>query len=77
MANLLFLALSLLHSEKPSLTSDIKTSVFIPPMHNGDEEVKIEDEEILYLGQMDPIVIWKAQQYNEDDLIVVDRKSVV
>ena len=71
MANLLFLALSLLHSEKPSLTSDIKTSVFIPPLQNGDEEVKIEDEEILYLGQMDPIVIWKAQQYNEDDLIVV------
>ena len=71
MANLLFLALSLLHSETPSRASDIKSSLFFPPIESGDGEIRSEDEGIAYLGQMDPIVIWKATQYKEEDLIVV------
>lgn len=71
MANLIILALSLLHSEKPSRASDIKSSMFFPPMESGEEEKKSEDEGILYLGQMDPIVIWKANQYKEEELLVV------
>ena len=71
MTNLIFLALSLLHSEKPSLTSDIKRSIFLPPTESGEEKGESKVEGIRYFGQMDPIVIWKASQYKEDNLIVV------
>lgn len=65
MTNMIFLALSLLHSDKPGKTEDIDSSMFFP----ADKEGK--DEGIIYIGQMEPIVIWKATQYSEDDLIVV------
>ena len=71
MANLLFLALSLLHSEKPLRTSDISSSMFFPPSEGGEDEIESEDDGILYLGQMEPIPIWKANQYKEEDLIVL------
>ena len=68
MANLIFLALSLLHSGSRIRTSDIGISTFYPPT---EEENPDKEKEILYLGQMDPIVIWKANQYKDENLIVV------
>ena len=65
MTNMIFLALSLLHSDKPGKTEDIDSSMFFPA-----DKVE-EDEGIIYIGQMEPIVIWKATQYCEDDLIVI------
>ena len=54
--NLILLALSLLHSGKLNSTSEIESSIFEPSSEFGDDE-------IIYLGQTDPIVIWKANQY--------------
>lgn len=69
MTNIMFLALSLLHSEEPSKVSSIKPSTFTPPTDNTEENER--GQEIQYIGQMDPIVIWKANQYKEEALIVV------
>ena len=65
MTNMIFLALSLLHSDKPGKTEDIDSSLFFP----ADKEGKSDG--IIYIGQMEPIVIWKATQYGEDDLVVI------
>lgn len=62
--NLILLALSLLHSGKLNSTSEIESSIFEPSSECGDDE-------IIYLGQTDPIVIWKANQYPEEDLYVI------
>lgn len=71
MANLIFLALSLLHSEMPRRASDIRGSMFFPEEEGfSAEEAGLEDG-ILYLGQMDPIVIWKAKQYKDEELQVI------
>ena len=65
MANMIFLALSLLPSSKHCLrTSELDSSMFFPPSEG-------EDDGIIYIGQTDPIVIWKANQYREEDLYVI------
>jgi len=87
MTNLIFLALSRLPYVKSGLTADIVASYFDPgaeerkeagagivQKENADsagEPDKAEGEEILYLSQMEPIVIWKASRYRKDKLIVI------
>lgn len=77
MTHLLLLALSTLpkSGDEPfRRTSDIPISSFYP-----DGEGKNADEEIIYIGQMEPILIWKAKKHPKDEIrtIVLCTKQVM
>lgn len=73
MTHLLLLALSMLPSPGPgkpkNKTEDIKSSRFFPITR---EEAKTsKTESITYIGQMEPIVVWKARKHPDDAIRVV------
>lgn len=87
MTNLIFLALSRLPYSKTGLIADISASYFNPGSKENADDIagaeptvegahsrgaaSGEENEILYQGQMEPIVIWKAKQYSGDRLKVI------
>lgn len=73
MTHLLVLALSMLPrsaaGKKILKTEDIESSLFYP--HMEEKGTDGEDDGIIYIGQMEPILVWKAQQYPADKIKVV------